>query len=222
LGSNRAGFAGPSGLPAGVSRCTGRRLVPVTNEVRIELGGAELARSLLDPICDLYDEAFSVPPFFWREDESRLHRERLDSLLNDPTYGIAVAFAGEELVGFAYGFMLPADTKRWSRLTEPLPPEITAEWPGRTFLLFDYAVRKTYRGRGIGRALHDTLLGSRAEERATLSVQPTAVDTKAIYEHWGWRSVGQSEGGPTAAAPVFDNYLRDRLDDLKTAQATTR
>jgi GNAT superfamily N-acetyltransferase len=194
----------------------------VAGKLRIELGGAPLGLSLLNPICDLYDEVFSVTPFFWREDESRLHRERLDSLLTDPTYGIAVALDGADLVGFAYGFTLPADTKRWSRLTEPLSPEVTAEWPGRTFLLFDFAVRRAYRGRGIGRAPHDTLLGSRTEERATLSVQPTAVDTKTIYERWGWRNVGQSEGGPTAAAPVFDNYLRGGLDDLRAAYATTR
>jgi hypothetical protein len=62
------------------------------------------------------------------------------------------------------------------------------------------------------------LLSSRSEERATLTVQPTAVDTKRLYERWGWRMVGQMEGGPTAAAPVFDCYLRDRLDDLKGAR----
>jgi ribosomal protein S18 acetylase RimI-like enzyme len=145
---------------------------------------------------------FSAPPFFWREDESELHRERLLGLLEDPTYGIAVARAGDELVGFAYGFTVPTDTKRWSRLVEPLSVQVTSEWPGRTFLLFDYAVKRSYRGQGIGRKLHDALLGSRSEERATLTVQPTAVDTKRIYEHWGWHQVGQVEGGPTAAAPM--------------------
>jgi ribosomal protein S18 acetylase RimI-like enzyme len=100
---------------------------------------------------------------------------------------------------------------------EPLSVQLTTEWPGRTFLLFDYAVAPAYRGRGIGRRLHDVLLGSRQEERATLTVQPTAIDTKRIYEHWGWRRIGQTEGGPAAAAPLFDVYLRDSLDDLRAA-----
>ncbi|GLI00957.1 hypothetical protein Pa4123_62330 [Phytohabitans aurantiacus] len=125
-----------------------------------------------------------------------------------------VARVDEQLVGFAYGFALAADTKRWSRLSAPVAPEVVEEWPGRTFLLFDFAVHDSLRGRGVGRALHDRLLGSRAEERATLMVQPVAGDTKAIYEHWGWRKIGQTEGGPTAAAPVFDVYLRDQLGDL--------
>jgi hypothetical protein len=52
-------------------------------------------------------------------------------------------------------------------------------------------------------------------------VQPTATDTKAIYEHCGWRQVGQVEGGPTSAAPVFDVYVRDSLDDLRAAAHAT-
>jgi GNAT superfamily N-acetyltransferase len=186
-------------------------------EVRIDLGGQELGGSLVDPNCDLYDEVFSEPPFHWRADEPELHRQRLEGLLADPTFGVVVAYVDEQLVGFAYGFAVAADTKRWSRLSAPVSPELVMEWPGRTFLLFDFAVRALLRGRGVGRALHDRLLGSRPEERATLTVQPVAVDTKAVYEHWGWRKIGEMDGGLTAAAPVFDVYLRDQLRDLRSS-----
>jgi len=189
----------------------------VVQQINVEVGGAAEAEELFDPICDLYDAVFSQPPFFWRDDESELHRDRLTGLLKDPTFGIAIAREGEDLVGFAYGFSLAPDTQRWQRLTEAVPPDVAAEWPGRTFLLFDYAVKANHRGRGVGKALHDALLGSRREERATLTVQPTATATKQIYERWGWRQVGQMEGGPTAAAPLFDAYVRDPLDDLKPA-----
>jgi GNAT superfamily N-acetyltransferase len=191
----------------------------VTDDFRIDLGTADLAGPLLDPICELYDEVFSAPPSYWQEEESQLHRERLVRPLEDPTFGITVARVDAELVGFAYGFSVPVDTKRWSRLLVPLPDQVTREWPGRTFMLFDFAVRASYRGRGVGRALHDRLLGSRTEERATLSVEPEAVDSKHIYEHWGWRQVGQSIGGPGESSPMFDVYLRDSLDDLRAPQA---
>jgi GNAT superfamily N-acetyltransferase len=187
--------------------------------MRIALGDGSVARSAIDPICALYDEVFAAPPFFWREDESQLHRQRLEDLLVDSSFAITTATFDGQLVGFAYGFMLPADTKRWTRLTEPVSVQVASEWPGRTFVLFDFAVRHPYRGRGIGKHLHDRLLGSRSEERATLTVQPTAVDTKRLYARWGWRRVGQMEGGATAAAPWFDVYLRDRLDDLRPAQS---
>jgi len=174
-----------------------------------------LAYSRLDELCDLYDDVFSSPPFFWRDGESLLHRQRLSSMLSEPTFGIAVAYRGNTLVGFAYGLTLPADTRRWSSLSSPMPAETAAEWPDRTFELVDYAVRSTHRGRGIGRSLHNGLLASRPEERATLTVQPVALATKRMYEHWGWRHVGQMEPGPTAPAPVFDVYLRDTLTDLR-------
>jgi ribosomal protein S18 acetylase RimI-like enzyme len=193
----------------------------VAHDVDLQLGGADLGGELLDPICLLYDEVFSQPPFFWRDDESQLHRERLLKLLGDPSFGVVVARSGDELAGFGYGFGLAPDTKRWQQVVPALPDEVTAEWPGRTFMLFDYAVRLSYRGRGVGRRLHDQLLGSRQEERATLTVQPAAVDTQAIYLHWGWRKVGEIEGGPAAAAPVFDAYLRDSLDDLRAGYSTT-
>lgn len=169
---------------------------------------------LVEPICVVYDAVFSVPPFRWHAEESHRHRSQLLALLSNPSFGLATAFLAGKLVGFAYGFTIPADTGRWSRLQGEIEAETKREWPGRTFMLVDFAVLAEFRGYGIGRSLHDCLLRSRAEERATLTVQPTAVDTKRLYEHWGWRFIGQAEAGPDAPAPAFDWYLRDRLDDL--------
>jgi len=191
----------------------------VTDDPRVDLGTAELARPFLDPICDLYDEVFSEPPSHWQEEESDLHRSRLLRLLEDPTFGITVARVGDELVGFAYGFTIPADTTRWTRLVMPVAEEVALEWPGRTFMLFDFAVRASYRGRGIGRALHNQLLASRSEERATLAVEPDTIQSKQIYEHWGWHRVGEMTGAPGESSPSFEIYLRDRLDDLRALQA---
>ena len=136
-------------------------MLRVVKDVTVTIADAEGGRRLIDQICAVYDEVFSAPPFFWRADESDLHRGRLAGLLEDPTFGLAIACQGEKLVGFAYGFMVPAGTQRWARLSEPVDAETAREWPGRTFLLFDYAVLAEQRGQGIGRALHDTLLRSR-------------------------------------------------------------
>jgi len=191
------------------------------SDIRIELVSAKRGHDSLDDICRVYDLVFSAPPFYWRDDESDLHRERLLRLLEDPTFGLATASGPNGLVGFAYGYTVPVDTQRWTRVLGELDEAMTREWPGRTFLLFDFAVVPGYRGRGIGKALHDLLLSSRREERATLTVQPTALQTKSLYGRWGWRMVGQLEGGPAAAAPRFDVYLRDRLDDLRMSPQPT-
>ncbi len=173
----------------------------------VTLGTAEIVGELEDAICALYRTVFSQPPFKWNEDEPVAQRRRLEWLSTDPTFGIVRAQVNGELIGFAYGATLKPDTRWWSGATEPLPEELTAEWEGRTFAIFDLAVRQDYRKRGIGRNLLDVLLGSRQEERATLVVQPVATDTKAFYEHLSWRRVGTMKAPAGAVSPFFDFYL---------------
>jgi len=190
-------------------------------DIRYVVGGADEAERWEDQICALYDDVFSRPPFHWRADESALHRDRLLLLATEPSFGIALALAGTgagtDLAGFAYGYGLGPGTHWWAGRTGPLPDDLIAEWPGRTFLLFDFAVHADHRGHGVGRRLHDTLLGSRTEQRATLAVQPAAVEVKKVYERWHWHRVGAVRGGETAAAPLFEIYLRDSIADLGPA-----
>ena len=165
------------------------------------------AAALLNPICLLYDTVFSQPPFRWTDDESEHHRQSLARLIENPTFSLVTAEATGELVGFAYGLALKPDTPWWSGMIEPLPDELTAEWNGRTFAIIDMAVREDYRKRGIGRTLLVALLASRSEQRATLTVQPVATDTKEFYDHLGWQRVGTTKAPAGAVSPFFDVYL---------------
>lgn len=174
----------------------------------VELGTSTTAEELFEPICELYDAVFSVPPHYWKPDESEQHRRRLRDLMARPTFGIAVATLHGELVGFAYGSQLSPETKWWEGFITPVSKDITTEWPGRTFALIDLAVENDWRGQGLGRKLHDTLLGSRDEERATLASQPSSTGVQAMYERWGWRNVGRLEGAPTDSAPQFDIFVK--------------
>lgn len=162
---------------------------------------------LINIICQLYDKVFSQPPFRWTDDESDHHRQSLTRLMTNPTFGLVTAEANGELMGFAYGVALGQDTLWWSSMAEPLPEALTAEWNGRTFAVIDLAVREDYRKRGIGRALLDTLLGNRQEERATLTVQPVATDTKEFYAYLGWEVLGTTRAPAGAVSPFFDVYL---------------
>lgn len=166
------------------------------------------ASALLDHICLLYDTVFSQPPFRWTDDESEHHRQSLIRLIAIPAFALVTAEATGELVGFAYGVALRPDTQWWAGMTEPLPDELTAEWKGRTFAVIDVAVREDYRKRSIGRALLDALLVNRPEQRATLTVQPVATDTKEFYEHLGWQQVGTTKAPKGAVSPFFDVYLQ--------------
>ncbi len=131
----------------------------------------------------------------------------LRSLLTEPTFGIATAEADGHLVGFAYGYTLPPNTRWWQGFPEPLPAELTHERTGRTFALIDLAVQERWRTQGVGRQLVDTLLGGRCEERATLCVQPTASAAQAFYGRLGWQKVGRKDMPPGAVSPSFDVYL---------------
>jgi ribosomal protein S18 acetylase RimI-like enzyme len=175
--------------------------------VALTLGDGRRAAELLDPICALYDMVFSQPPFRWVDEESVHHRRSLVEVSRNPTFGLAVAAAGGELVGFAYGVRLPPTTGWWRGFQEPVPAELVAEYEGRTFALIDLAVAEAYRGRGLGRRLLDLLLGSRSEERATLCVQPTAIETQAIYEHLGWQRVGRKEAAADEVSPLWDVFV---------------
>jgi ribosomal protein S18 acetylase RimI-like enzyme len=182
-------------------------VLQVPASAQTQTDGRADAQRLFEPICTLYDQVFSQPPFRWTNDESQHHRKLLSSLMEEPSFGIATADADRQLVGFAYGYQLPPDTKWWQNFLEPVPDDLAQEWPGRTFALIDLAVDQAWRGQGLGRELTEALLGSRAEQRATLSVQPTAADTQAFYVHLGWRKVGRKKMAPGAVSPFFDVYV---------------
>lgn len=181
--------------------------MPELSGVTLRHRDGNQAAALLDAICLLYDTVFSQPPFRWTDDESEHHRQSLAGLIMNPTFGLVTAEAASKLVGFAYGVALRPDTQWWSGMVEPLPDELVAEWNGRTFAIIDLAVREDYRKRGIGRALLDTLLSNRQEQRATLTVQPIATDTKELYEHLGWQLIGTTKAPTGAVSPFFDVYL---------------
>ena len=120
-----------------------------------------------------------------------------------PGYVLAEARHGGYLVAYASGLPLRPSTSWWRDLTTPLPDDVTAEYPGRTFALTEFLVRAPWRRQGIGRVLHDLILDGRPEERATLTVQPGAAAAQAAFRNWGWRRVARARG-PGPGSPVLD------------------
>jgi ribosomal protein S18 acetylase RimI-like enzyme len=178
------------------------------SDLTFQLGSAPLARKYLDEICNLYDQVFSKPPFRWIDGESESHRRHLSEMLENPSFGISIAESGDSLVGFAYGIRLGANTGWWHGFPDELGEEFAQEYQGPTFALIDLALHAHHRGRGFGRELLETLLTSRKESWATLSVQPTATETQEFYRHLGWRYLGRKiapqEG---SVSPNWDVYI---------------
>ncbi len=118
--------------------------------------------------------------------------DRLRVQRRQPGFVLAEARHGGYLVGYAAGMPLRPSTSWWRDLTTPLPDHVTAEYAGRTFALTELLVRASWRRQGIGRTLHDLILQDRREERATLTVLPTATPAQRALRNWGWRRVART------------------------------
>ena len=120
-----------------------------------------------------------------------------------PGFVLAEARHGGYQVGYAFGMPLRPSTSWWRQLTTLLPDEVTAEHPGRTFALVELAVRPSWRRQGIAATLHDLILEDRPEERATLTVPPTAAAAQQAFRTWGWRKVARTHDAEPGS-PVSD------------------
>jgi GNAT superfamily N-acetyltransferase len=143
-----------------------------------------------DPAAETHDYAAGFA------DRFRVQRRQ-------PGFVLAEARHGGYLIGYAAGMPLRPSTSWWRDLTAPLPDEVTVEYPGRTFALIELLVRASWRRQGIGQTLHDVILRNRREERATLTVPPTAIPAQSALCNWGWHKVARTRG-PRPGSPVAD------------------
>jgi len=173
--------------------------------------GAEVAFQLLDgaaaatlgaDLHALHAEVYAEPPY-GRRDDAVMFGERSRVQRRQPGFVLAAAHRGAYLVGYAAGMRLRPSTSWWGDLTTPLPADMTAEYPGRTFALTDLLVRASWRRQGIGRALHELILQNRREERATLAVLPAATAAQSAFHSWGWSKVARTRAADPAS-PILD------------------
>ncbi len=165
------------------------------------LGGAQAAAHAAE-LQALHAEVYAGPPYR-RTDDAALFTDRFRVQSRQPGFALAEARNGGYLVGYAAGMPLRPATSWWRGLTTPLPDEVTAEHPGRTFALIDLLVRAPWRRQGIGQTLHDLILSNRREERATLIVLPAATPAQNAFQNWGWRKVARTRH-PGPGSPISD------------------
>ena len=173
----------------------------VTGEITFELVDGAKAAAHAGELQQLHAEVLaSKPP---GRDAATLFADRFRVQSRQPGFALAEARHGGYLVGYATGMPLRPSTSWWRDLTTPVPDEVTAEHPGRTFALLELLVRASWRRQGIGRTLHDLLLKNRREERATLIVAPTANAALTAFQNWGWRKVARTRH-TEPGSPVSD------------------
>jgi ribosomal protein S18 acetylase RimI-like enzyme len=175
--------------------------------ITFELLDGRQAAAHADELRALHAEVYADPPYRRTADDARF-TERFRVQTRQPGFVLAEARHGGYLIGYAAGLPLRPATSWWRDLTTPLPDDITTEHPGRTFALIDLLVRASWRRQGIGSELHDLVLANRPEERATLTVLPTATPAQSAFASWGWRKIARVRA-PEPDEPVADVLVAD-------------
>ena len=152
-----------------------------------------------DELQVLHAEVYADPPYL-RADDAAMFADRFRVQRRQPGFVLAEARHGGYLVGYAAGMPLRPSTSWWRDLTTPLPVDVITEHPGRTFALVELVVRASWRRQGIGQTLHDLILADRPEERATLTLLPTATPAQNAFAAWGWRKIARTRD-PAPAHP---------------------
>jgi GNAT superfamily N-acetyltransferase len=185
----------PPGWPGSTWRCS-------TADLTFQLLDGGQAAAAAEEYQALHAEVYADPPYR-RTDDAEVYAGRFRVQRRQPGFVLAEARHGGYLVGYASGMPLRPSTSWWRNLTAPLPAEVTEEHAGRTFALTDLLVRASWRRQGIAQALHDLILASRPEERATLTVAPAATPAQNAFATWGWHKVARTRA-PQPGAPVSD------------------
>lgn len=109
-------------------------------------------------------------------------------------WSCVIGYDAGDPVGFAYGAPFRAG-KWWSGGRLPDGME------GASFALSELMVLPRWRKTGISSQLHEALVGTRSELRATLLVDAAHPKVQALYEGWGYEKVDEQK--PFNDSPVF-------------------
>jgi GNAT superfamily N-acetyltransferase len=192
----------PVPIIGGDDKVAGTFALVSTPDITFQLLDGTQAAADAAELQALHAEVYADPPYR-RNDDAALFEDRFRVQRRQPGFVLAEARHGGYLVGYAAGMPLRPSTSWWRDLTTPLPDEVTAEHPGRTFAVTELLVRASWRRQGIGQTLHDLILGNRREERATLTVLPAATPAQSAFQKWGWRKVARARD-PRPGSPVLD------------------
>jgi ribosomal protein S18 acetylase RimI-like enzyme len=191
--------------PRGVDRLT------------LTIYGADTSGDLLRIIDELYAEIYAEHPYNEGPEEVEDFTSGWPQRIDQCNFRLVVARRAGEPIGFAFGYQLRARTKWWDGALTPIPDEVTAEHPGRTFAIIEIAVRRPYRQRGVGHLLHTHLTAGLSEERITLAVRPDAPAPQRAYRSWGYQPVGQVQ--PFPGGPVYDTMIKPLVSPAATSPA---
>ena len=158
--------------------------------VKIISLSAETAKPYFDQMVDIYQSAFTVPPYSDDLGDVLTFSGRLPYHARWKGFRCVAAFdqAVEPfpLVGFAYGFTSQPD--HWWRelVSGKMSQAMVQDWLEDCFEFVELAVTPAYQRRQIGGGLHDALLAGLNYRTAVLSTLQEETNALHLYRKRGW------------------------------------
>jgi GNAT superfamily N-acetyltransferase len=170
--------------------------------IALRRGDGPALMAMLDELTDLYSAIRAAGP---HASSPLYSREAFTARTSTQASrdGFTATWARDadgKLIGFAFGFTMPAGGWWGGNPTMP-PPEIL-EQP--KFAVIELNVCEDQRGQGIGRRLLDSLLEDRPEPYAILTTGPDE-PARQMYARWGWEQFGTAQHTPEA--PPMDQLV---------------
>ncbi|MEV0009880.1 GNAT family N-acetyltransferase [Streptomyces sp. NPDC047973] len=162
--------------------------------------------SYADAVRDVYRDAFGRPP--WNEDAGRAdaYLDRLGADVHRPGFTVALALAGEAMVGWATAWNTPEPfpTERcYPQIAAALGDRRTQDWLCGAREVDELAVAERARGTGIGARLLHTVTVDRTDGRCWLLTAARARDTLRFYERAGWTVATHPSPSGTSHAAIL-------------------
>jgi GNAT superfamily N-acetyltransferase len=163
-------------------------LAPIARrtDVRIEPLVAGAHESWAGEVASVYAAAFAGPPYSRGPAHVQGFQDALRRHVDRSGFVALGALVRDRIVGFTYGYTTDRD-QWWHEQVRAALGTRADRWLTDAFEYVELALEPRWRRLGIGRRLHDALLGSQSHPRAVLSTIDAVTAGRRLYESAGWQ-----------------------------------
>ncbi len=156
--------------------------------VELQLLSPSQTSPLFDPLVDIYQAVFSLPPYNETLADFFNFTGRLSYHAHQPGFRCVVALPapGKPPVGFAYGYPGQSGTWFYDLVSPLLSMELKNLYLSDYFEFAELAVLPDWQRQGLGSRLHDTLLAGLSQRTACLATTDVETNARRLYRSRGW------------------------------------
>ncbi|MFF3097622.1 GNAT family N-acetyltransferase [Streptomyces cyaneofuscatus] len=169
----------------------------------------DAAREIVDELTSVYAEVYGVPPYSGDPFFSvETFADRLTAAFTMHGFEVVTARLDDgALVGYVHGVTLTPDRAWWASIAGDLPADAKqAAEADDVFWLRELMVLPRATNQGIGRRLHDEMVGGRPESWTTLTCIVDNQPARSAYPRWGYEVV-DAPIRHAPESPVYDPML---------------